>query len=92
MSEQTMALIMNLLPFVILIVFFYFVIIKPQKKREKQTREMLAALKVGDEIVTIGGVVGRIVTIKDEVITIEVGADRVKIPFERSAIRNVQNS
>lgn len=90
MSEETMAMLVNVvLPFALLIAFFYFFIIRPQKNREKQQREMLAALKVGDKVTTIGGIIGKIQNIKDDVITVEVGADKTKIPFERSAIRNV---
>lgn len=92
MNEQTMALLSSVFPFVLLIAFFYFLIIRPQKKREKQQREMLAALKVGDKVTTIGGVIGKIQNIKDDVVTIEVGADKTKIPFERGAIRNVDSN
>lgn len=80
---------MNILIFVAFIAIFYFMIILPQKKREKQTREMLASLKVGDEIVTIGGVIGTITILKDDSITIETSADRTKLTFERQSIRNV---
>lgn len=92
MNEQTMALLSSIFPFVLLIAFFYFLIIRPQKKRDKQQREMLASLKVGDKVTTIGGVIGKIQNIKDDVITIEVGADKTKITFERSAIRNVNSN
>jgi preprotein translocase subunit YajC len=68
-----------LLPFILLIAVFYFMIIRPQRKRDKQTREMLANLKVGDNITTIGGICGKIVRIRDDVLTIEVGADKVKL-------------
>ena len=92
MNEETMAILLNMvLPFALLIAFFYFFIIKPQKKRETQQREMLAALKVGDKVTTIGGIIGKIQNIKDDAVTIEVGADKTKITFERSAIRNVNN-
>jgi len=92
MNEQTMAAIYQFLPFVAIIAVFYFMIIAPQKKRDKKLKEMLAALKVGDEIVTIGGIIGTICTIKDDTVTIEVGADKTKIKFERSAIKTATNS
>ncbi len=75
--------------FVVIIAVFYFLLIRPQKKQEKKTREMLAALKVGEEVVTIGGIKGKIRKIKDDYITVETGADKTAIEFERSAIKNV---
>ena len=66
-----------LLP-VLMLVVFYFLLIRPQRKREKQTKEMLAALKVGDRVVSIGGIIGKIAAIKDDTVTLEVGADRAK--------------
>lgn len=75
---------------VLLIAVFYFVLIRPQKKREKQTKEMIAALKVGDNVVSIGGIIGAISAIKDDTVTLEVGADKTKIKFERSSIRGLK--
>lgn len=72
-------------------VLFYFVLIRPQKKKEKQDQAMLNALRVGDNVVTIGGICGRIVSIKDEHIVIETGADRVKLNFEKWAVRSVED-
>lgn len=88
-ASTTALLIQSLLPFVMLIAIFYFMIIRPQRKREKETREMLASLKVGDNVTTIGGICGKIVRIRDDIITIEVGPDKVKLVLERWAIRNV---
>lgn len=70
---------------------FYFMIIMPQRKREKQTKAMLEALKVGDEIVTYGGILGNITIIKDDTITVETSADRTKIMLERNSVRAVLN-
>lgn len=81
--------IVNMLPFIIMIVAFYFFLIRPQKKREKETKDMLDSLKTGDNITTIGGICGKIVSIKDDIITVEVGVDKVKLVFERWAVRNV---
>ncbi|MBO4284003.1 MAG: preprotein translocase subunit YajC [Clostridia bacterium] len=75
--------------FVLIAVVFYFVLIRPQKKQEKQANEMRNALQVGDEITTIGGIIGEIVSIKEETITIETSRDRTKIRFLRSAVRSV---
>ena len=71
------------------IVVMYFLIIRPQRKRDKENKEMLASLKVGDNVTTIGGVCGKIVNIRDDVLTLEVGKDKVKLVFERWAIRDV---
>ncbi|MBP3372173.1 MAG: preprotein translocase subunit YajC [Clostridia bacterium] len=77
------------LPLVLLFAVFYFLIIRPQKKRDKETRDMLSALKKGDKITTIGGIYGRIVDIRDDVVTIEVGAERTQLLMARWAIRGV---
>jgi len=90
MDANTGALIGQFLPFAAIIGVFYFMIIMPQKKRDKQLKEMLAALKVGDNVVTIGGILGTICTIKDDTVSLEVGADKTKIKFERSAIKGLK--
>lgn len=72
-----------------LLALMYFFMIRPQKKQEKQINEMRDGLQVGDEITTIGGIIGRIVSIKDETVLVETGRDKVKIRFLRSAIRSV---
>lgn len=74
---------------VIMIAIFYFLLIRPQKKREKQTRNMLNEMRPGDEIVTIGGIKGKVISIKDDSVLIETGADRTKITFEKSAVKTV---
>jgi preprotein translocase subunit YajC len=74
---------------IILLVVFYFLLIAPQRKKEKQIRDMRAGLKEGDEIVTIGGIMGKIVSIKEDVLTVEVGADKVKLKFARWAVGSV---
>lgn len=86
------ALIAQILPFAVMILVFYFLLIRPQKKREKETRQMLSALKVGDNITTIGGICGKIVKVQDEVLTIEVGADKVKLVIERWAVKNMEKT
>ncbi len=73
----------------LLVLVMYFFMIRPQKKQEKQINEMRDNLQVGDEITTIGGVIGKIVSIKDETILLETGRDKVKIRFLKSAVRSV---
>ena len=74
---------------IVLIAVFYFFMYRPQKKQEKESTDMRNNLKVGDEITTIGGVIGKIVSIKDETVTIETSNERNKIRILRSAVRNV---
>ena len=64
----------------------YFVTIRPQKKRQKEEQEMRNSLEIGDEIITIGGIVGRVVTIREEDLVIETGADRNKMTIQRWAV------
>lgn len=81
--------LLSFIPLVLVVVAFYFFLIRPQKKQEKAANDMRNALQVGDEITTIGGVIGKIVSIKDETITIETSKDKTKIRFLKSAVRNV---
>ena len=81
------AIIAQFLPFVVLIVVFYFFLIRPQRKRDKQERDMRNSIEIGDEISTIGGFIGRVVNIKDDVLVIESSSDRTKLKIYRWAIR-----
>ena len=74
---------------VVFFLVFYFMAIRPQKKQEKQVNEMRNQLMVGDEITTIGGIIGKIISIKEETVMIETGHDRTKIRILKSAVRNV---
>ena len=80
-------LLAQFLPLVVLIVVFYFVLIRPQRKRDKQERDMRNSISVGDEISTIGGFIGRVVSIKDDTLVIESSSDRTKLKIYRWAIR-----
>lgn len=86
-AEQYLGMIANIAPIVILIVLFYFLLIRPQRKRDKAEREMRNSIEVGDEISTIGGFIGRVVNIKDDVLIIESSNDRTKLKIYRWAIR-----
>lgn len=66
---------------------FYFFMIRPQKKREKEVEKMRSSIEVGDEIVTSGGIIGRVVSIREDTIVIETGSDRSKIRIARWAIQ-----
>ena len=84
-----METLVNLSPFILLIVLMYFLMIRPQKKKDKQIKDMRNSLTVGDEIITIGGICGKIVKTKDETIVIQVGADKVKFEMTRWAVSSV---
>ena len=79
-----------ILPLVLMFVVFYFLLIRPENKKDKKVKEMLAALKNGDRVCTIGGIYGTITSIKDDTIELSVGRDNVKLVFARWAIRNVE--
>ena len=74
---------------VVFIGAMYFFMIRPQKKQEKQIAEMRNNLMVGDEVTTNGGILGRVVHVKDDVVTLETGADRLKIKVRKWAIATV---
>lgn len=89
------ALISNIGPILLLIVMFavlYFVMIRPQKKAEKEAQDMRDNISVGDEITTIGGIIGEVVSVKGETVTIETSKAGTKIRFLKSAIRSVDVS
>ena len=79
------------LPLVILVVLVYVLMIKPQQKREKAAKQMRNSLQVGDEIVTIGGICGKVVKTKEESVIIQVGADKTKFEIMRWAVSQVVN-
>ena len=85
------SLITTLLMMVGMVAIFYFMLIRPQRKKDKQVKEMLAALKVGDRICTIGGLYGTIAALKDDTVTLNVGSDRMEMVVARWAIRGVED-
>ncbi len=85
-----MASVMSFLPLILLIPIFYFLMYRPQKKQEKETAQMRNSLMIGDEVVTIGGIMGKIVKVKDDYVVIETGSDRTKIKFRKTAIGSVE--
>ena len=85
--DQIIALVVQIAPFILLIGVFYFVLIRPQQKRDKETQKMRNSLQVGDEIITAGGIVGLVVTIKEDTVVIETGGDRSKIRIKRWAVQ-----
>lgn len=87
-SASLIAQLGTFLPIVAVFVVFYFFMMRPQKKKEKETERMRKDVQIGDEIVTIGGVVGKVVSIKDEdQLIIETGSDKTRIKIKRWAIQ-----
>ena len=79
----------TILIFVAMIAIFYFLMIRPQKKQEKKDADMRNSLSVGDEVTTIGGIIGKVVSVKGETFVLETTKDKTKIRFLRGAIRSV---
>ena len=83
----------SILPLVAMIAVFglamYFLVYRPQKKQEREANELRNNLAVGDEVTTIGGIIGRVVSIKDETFVLETTKERTKIRFLRSALKSI---
>ena len=88
-TTQSASMISTLVFLAVMLAVFYFFMIRPQRKQEKETKSMLDNLQVGDEITTIGGIIGKIVSMKDETVLIETSKDCTKIRILRTAVRNV---
>ena len=94
-AQQTMASLGPLIMMVALFAIMYFILIRPQRKKEKEAQAMIAALTVGDKIVTIGGIWGKIVKIKDDYVFIERGNigspnERTVLKIERQSVKLVE--
>ncbi len=76
---------------IIMMIVLLLVMIIPQRKRDKKVKDMLAAIKVGDRVRTIGGIYGTVTNIKDDIITVSVGPDKARLVFARGAIANVED-
>ena len=86
-ATDTASMLATFIPLILMIVVFYFLLIRPQKKRDKEVQKMRENIETADEIVTIGGIIGRIVSIKDDTIVIETAGDRSKIRLARWSIQ-----
>lgn len=78
--------IISFAPLIIVVILFYFILIRPQQKKDKEDRAMRENLDVGDEIVTAGGIIGRVVSIKEDTLVIETGSDRSKLRIAKWAV------
>jgi len=81
-------MLITFVPLILVFVVMYFMLIRPQKKREKEVQKMRSSIEVGDEIVTSGGIVGRVVSLREDSVTIETGSDRSKIRIMRWAVQS----
>jgi len=75
-----------------MVAVFYFLLIRPQRKKDKAVKQMLNALKVGDRVCTIGGIYGTVAQIKDDTVTVEVGAQKTQLILARWGIRSVEDA
>lgn len=89
MSNPQAGMLMNLFPLVIIFFIFYFIMIKPQQKQQKEFKSMLAGLKKNDQIVTIGGVHGTIVNVKEKTFIVRVD-DNARVEIDKSAVARVE--
>lgn len=90
MSQNTAAtgsIFTMLIPFAIIIFFFYFLLIRPQKKKDKESKAMRDSIQIGDEIMTIGGIVGLVVKKTEDTVVIETGGDKSKLRIKAWAIQ-----
>ncbi len=89
-AAQEPSLLVSMAPIVLIFVIFYFFMIRPQNKKQKETKKMIEALKKGDKVVTIGGIHGVVSSTKEQSVIVKVD-DNAKIEFSRSAIATVIN-
>ena len=85
-SSQVLSILTTLIPLALIIVVFYFLLIRPEKKRSKQMKEMLDNLQIADEVVTTGSIIGRVLSVKEDTVLIETGSDRTKLRVLRTSI------
>lgn len=85
-GNMVVTMLTTFLPIVLMVVIFYFLLIRPEKKRSKKMKEMLDNLQVADEVVTTGGIIGRVLSVKEDTVLIETGSDRTRLRVLRTSI------
>lgn len=85
-TQSAASMLTMLIPLALIVVFFYFFIIRPEKKRTKEMQSMLDNIQVADEVITNGGIIGRVLSVKEDTVLLETGSDRTKIRVLKSAI------
>lgn len=88
--NSVVSLLFTFAPMVLIFVIFWFMMIRPQRKKDKQVKEMLNNLKAGDRVCTIGGIYGTITGIKDDTVTLAVGRENTTMVIARWGIRSVE--
>lgn len=88
MTGETLSMLLSSLPLVLIFVLMYFILIRPQKKKDKETQKMRNSIQVGDEIITIGGIIGIVISLKEDNVVIETAGERNKIRIKRWAIQS----
>ena len=89
-AEGTAASLMSTLPLILIMVVLMAVMIIPQRRRDKKVKEMLASIRPGDRVRTIGGIYGTITSVKDDYVVIQVGPDKIHLVFARGAISQIE--
>ena len=89
LDSNSMSNISMIAMLVIMFAVMYFLLYRPQKKQQKKDAEMRNSLEIGDEVTTIGGIVGRVIALKEDTFVLETGSDRTKIRFRRAAVQAV---
>jgi preprotein translocase subunit YajC len=90
-NVSSQSFIVQMIPFLLMILIFYFLLIRPQQKQLKERQKMLDSLKVGDKILSVGGIIGTISSINDDKIEVEI-AKNIKVTMVRSAVTSVLNN
>ena len=88
-ADQQMSGLLTIGMMALALIFMYFFVVRPQKKQDKEAAEMRNSLRVGDEVTTIGGIIGKVVSIKDPTCIIETGRDGTTIRILKTAIKTV---
>ena len=91
MSSSTSSFLTVFLPLILFFVIMWLFLVRPQRKKDKETKEMRNSLQVGDSIVTIGGIIGKVLAAKDDSVVIYCGTDKTKMEFKKWAIAEVTN-
>ncbi len=85
-AQSSSSMLVTFIPLVLIIVVFYFLLIRPQRKKDKEDAMMRNNIQVGDEIVTAGGIIGIVFSVKDDTLVVETGGDRSKIRIKKWAV------
>lgn len=89
-ANNWLVMLMQFAPPVLIFVVFYFLLIRPQRKKDKEAQNMRNNIQVGDEIVTAGGIVGRVVSVREDTLVVETGGERSKVRIKRWAVQSNQ--